>query len=113
MTTQYGTNFSGTFPFSDTNFMMTLAVTTALPITVPGTPNQQYRAKFSIVNGATVFVCLNGVAVLPTAGVATPVANQELLGWDSVKYVKGGDTLSFIGPAATSLGVSLLLVQQT
>lgn len=111
MTTKYATNFSETFPFSDTNFMLLLAASTALPITVPGTSEQVYRAKFDFTIGQSIWVKKNGTATLPSAGVATAVQNQELLCFDTVKYVQGGDTLSFISAGTPSIGVSLLLVQ--
>lgn len=111
MTTKYQRNFTETFPFSDTGVTILLAVSTALPWTVPGTPNQIYRAHFSVSCNSDVWVRLNGTAALPTAGVATTVYNQERIDCDFNRYVKGGDILSFIGIAATQVGVSLLQVQ--
>lgn len=111
MTTKYATNFSDTFPFSDNGFMMLLIAATALPITVPGTPEQVYRARFSFTIGQSIWVRINGTAVVPTSGVATATYNQEMLDINFVKYVKGGDTLSFISAGTPQIGVSFLLVQ--
>jgi len=111
MTTKYATNFTETFPFSDNGFMLFLVATTALPITVPGTPDQIYRARFAIPYGQSVWVKLNGTAVIPTSGAATATYNQEMIDMNFVKYVKGGDTLSFISSGTPQVGVSFLLVQ--
>ncbi len=111
MTTKYATNFTETFPFSDNGFMTLLAASTALPLTVPGTPDQIYRARFAFTIGQSVWVKLNGTAVLPTSNTATATYNQEMLDINFVKYVKGGDTLSFISSGTPQIGVSFLLVQ--
>lgn len=109
--TKYAKNFHGTLPFSDTGFKLLLAASTALPITVPGTSKQIYRASFRASSTAEVWVALNGTAVLPTAGVASSTYNQEFIPLNEPKYVKGGDTLSFISAGTPSIGVSLLLVE--
>lgn len=111
MTTQYQTNFTETFPFSDTGVKILLVASTALPWTVPGTANKIYRARFSIPYGQSVWVKLNGTAVLPTSGVATATYNEEMIDMNFVKYVKGGDTLSFISSGTPQVGVSLLQIQ--
>lgn len=111
MTTPYQTNFTETFPFSDSSFGLLLVASTALPYTVPGTSDQVYRAEFTIPYGQAVWVKLNGTAVLPTSGVAAATYNQEMIGMNFVRYVKGGDTLSFISTGTPQVGVSLLLVQ--
>jgi hypothetical protein len=113
MTTKYNRNFDFTYPFTDTGVMMLLVASTALAYTVPGTPNQIYRAKFSVNATVDVWVQLNGTATLPTSGVATATRYQEKIDGNGhmVKYVKGGDTLSFISTGTPQVGVSLLMVQ--
>lgn len=108
MTTQYNMNYTNCFPFSDTCTQMTLAASTALPYTVPGTENIIYRAEFSVSTSADVWVCLNGTAAVPGAGLQTTAAYQERIGVDYVRYVKGGDTLSFISSGTPQVGISLL-----
>jgi hypothetical protein len=111
MATIYQKNFTDTFPFSNTNVTILLAASTALPWTVPGTPDQIYRAHFSVSSTADVWVSNNGTATLPTAGTVTSEAYQERIDQNCNRYVKGGDVLSFIGIDTTSVGVSLLQVQ--
>lgn len=113
MTTKYNTNFTGCFPFSDTGMKTILAASTALSYTVPGTANQLYRATLSTSSTADVFVKLNGTAAIPVSNTATATYNEERIGVECIKYVKGGDTLSFISTGTPQVGVSLLLVQET
>lgn len=113
MTTPYHCNFQGCFPFSDTGYKLLLVASTALPFTVPGTASQLFRAKFSVATTADVWMKLNGTAVVPTSGVATATYNEERIDSQSVRYVKGGDTISFISTGTPQVGVSLLLVQET
>ena len=112
--TRYNTNFSGCFPFSDKGMSVILAANTAsTAFTVPGASNQIYRANFSVSASADVWVSKNGTAVIPT-GTVTATINQERINpFDSCRYVKGGDTLSFISTGTPQVGVSLLLVQET
>lgn len=111
MTTKYQTNFSDCFPFSDTSFNALLVASTALSVTVPGGPERIYRAKFSVPYGQSVWVALNGTATVPTSGVSTSAPYQEFIDMNCVRYVKGGDTLSFISTGTPQVGVSLLKVQ--
>ena len=111
--TRYTRNFIDTMPFSNTCVDMQLVATTALSYTVPGTSKQLFRASFRCDTGETVWVALNGTAVLPTSGVATAVSNQEFIPLFEPKFVKGGDTLSFISPGTPHVGVSFLLLQDT
>jgi hypothetical protein len=110
--TGYNTNFSDTFPFSNTCFNTLLAASTAISYTVPGDPNQQYRANFSVSSSADVWVRLNGTAVVPVSNTSQTTSYQERIGQGFSRYVNGGDTLSFIGTSTSQVGVSLLLVQQ-
>lgn len=111
MTTKYQRNFNETFPFSDTGVMMLLAASTALPWTVPGTSNQIYRAHFSVSTSADVWANLNGTATVPTSNTATATYNQERIDVNFIKYLKGGDVVSFISTGTPQVGVSLLQVQ--
>jgi|ERR1700685_1312444 len=111
--TRYANNFDHTLPFSDAGAMVLLVASTAVAYTVPGTANQSYRAKFSISSTADAWVCLNGTAVLPTSGAATATYKQERIDDGLIKYVKGGDSLSFISSTTPQIGVSFILVQQT
>lgn len=111
--TPYQNNFTNTFPFSDSGMMTLLAASTAISWTVPGTANQLYRAHFSVSTSADVWVKLNGTAAVPTSNTVTATYNQERIDVDFQRYVKGGDTLSFISTGTPQVGVSLLLVQNT
>lgn len=112
MTTKYNTNFTECFPFSDTGLQTLLVASTALSWTVPGNSNQTFRAKFSVSSTADVWVKLNGTAIVPVSGVATQSYNEERIDINFVRYVKGGDTLSFISTGTPQVGVSLLQVQE-
>ncbi len=109
--TPYGKNFHGTMPFSNAGVMVLLAASTALPWTVPGDPTQLYRASFRCSSTAEVWVSYNGTAVLPTSNTATATNNQEFIPVNEPKYLRGGDTLSFISTGTPQVGVSLLMVQ--
>ncbi len=111
MPTTYNTNFTETFPFSDTGVRMLLAASTALPFTVPGTANQQYRACFGCASNAEIWVSNNGTATVPTTNTATSQRYQEFVVPGMCRYVNGGDVLSFISTGTPQVGVSLLLVQ--
>lgn len=111
MTTKYQKNFSECFPFSDTTINILLAASTAISYTVPGTADQVYRAHFSVSTSADVWVRLNGTAAVPTTNTVASTSYQERINVDFVRYVKGGDTLSFISTGTPQVGVSLLQVQ--
>lgn len=107
--TQYQSLYLGTTPFSDTSVSINLVAATVATYTVPGTPQQKYRAKFSWGSGANVYVGLNTIPVASTSGAVTSMPNVEFL--PDLKYVKGGDVLSFLSTSAvTDSGLSLLLV---
>lgn len=109
--TPYRANFKDTFPFSNFNFNMLLAVDTALGYTVPGVATQKFRVKFTRSSSAEIWVGYNKTAVIPTSNTATTNSYQELVPLDECRYVNGGDTLSFISHIANSLSVALLLVE--
>lgn len=110
MTTQYNESFSGCFPFSDTGMSVLLAAGVAQSWTVPGISSQTYRANFTFTANVPVWVKLNGTATVPI-GTISATYNQEMLGINCVRYVRGGDTLSFVSTSTPQVGVSLLLVQ--
>ena len=111
MATKYQVNFTETFPFSDSNFTMLLAASTALTYTVPGNQSQLYRAHFSVSTNADVWVRNNGTSAIPASNTATSLSYQERIDVNCNRYVKGGDVLSFISTGTPQVGVSLLQVQ--
>lgn len=109
--TRYQKNFHSTLPFSNTSVQLALAASTAQSYTVPGAESVIYRAEFRCQTSAEVYVRLSDTAVLPGAGLKTTLTNQELLPLNEARYVKGGDTLSFISPSTPYVSISLLQVQ--
>jgi hypothetical protein len=87
--------------------MMLLVASTAVSYTVPGNINQTYRAHFSVSTSADVWVCKNGTAAVPTSGTATSTYNQERIDVNFNRFVRGGDTLSFISTGTPQIGVAL------
>lgn len=112
-TTRYTKNFMNTFPFSNFNFNMLLAVDTALAYTVPGVATQKFRIKFSCSSTAEIWIGYNKTPVDPTSNTATTNSYQELVPLDEARFVNGGDTLSFISHTASKLSGALLLVEDT
>ena len=112
--TRYQKNFLNTYPFSDANLNALLAEDTAVGWTVPGSSTQKYRVKFRCSYTAEVWVSYNGTATSPGAGDTATVAYQELLPLNECRYVKGGDTLSFLCTNGTpAVSAQLLLVEDT
>ncbi len=111
MTTKYNRNFTETFPFSDTGVMILLTASLALPWTIPGNSTQKFRACFSTGSDDNVWVSKNGTATVPITNNAIATYNQERIGVNFVRYVSGGDVLSFISTGTPQVGVSLLLVE--
>lgn len=109
--TKYQRNFEKCFPFSNTSINILLAANTAVSYTVPGTESTIYRAHFSVSTSADVWVRLNEAAQVPTSGTVASTTNMERIDVDFQRYVKGGDTLSFISTTTPQVGVSLLQVQ--
>jgi hypothetical protein len=109
--TAYNKNFLGTLPFSNTSINILLAASTAISWTVPGDATQIFRACFRASSTAEIWVRLNGTAQVPTSNTVTSVPNQEFIPLCDAKYIKGGDTLSFISTGTPQVGVSLLQVQ--
>lgn len=107
--TKYNTNFEGTFPFSDQTVQISLAANTALSYTIPGGNDIQYRCEFSWYYTSAVWVGYNTTAVVPVAASATTSSNSSIEFRPSVRYVRGGDVLSFISDSiVTNAGFSLL-----
>lgn len=106
--TIYNSGYLETFPFSDTTINILLAASTAISYTVPGTDKVSYRAHFSVSTSADVFVSLNGTAQVPTTNTVDKTSYMERIDVNFNRYVKGGDTLSFISTGTPQVGVSLL-----
>lgn len=106
--TQFQQNYHECYPFSDKGVMMLLEASTALSWTVPGDINMTYRAHFSVSTSADVWVCQNGTAAVPTSNTATTTYNQERIDVNFNRFVRGGDTLSFISTGTPQVGVALL-----
>lgn len=107
--TIFNTNFLGTLPFSDQTYQVALAANTELTVTIPGTNANLYRCEFSYSYDADVWVGFNTTAVVPPAGAITTVTNESLELRPSVRYVRGGDVLSFISSSIVGdAGFSLL-----
>lgn len=111
-------------PFSDTTISFTLTASTVATVTVPA--NAQ-TVKFSFTAGDDVWVSLNGTATLPSASnlflmengtdflllednstfialenfALSDASNQTLN--PTMRFVKGGDHLSFISTAAANV----------
>jgi hypothetical protein len=107
MTTTYSDNFDHAKPFSDTCSRMALATGVVQTYTVPGTNSQKYRAIISYICTANVFVGYNATPTTPGAGLIVNTGNIEFR--PDVRFVKGGDVLSFLTPDANAyVGLSLL-----
>lgn len=107
--TMFVSSFNGTLPFSDISVQVALAATTELTYTVPGDNNVQYRCEFSYPYNANVWVGYNTTATVPPAGAVTVTSNEKLELRPDVRYVRGGDVLSFISDSlVTNMGLSLL-----
>lgn len=109
--TPYQRNFEKCFPFSNTTINILLAASTAITYTVPGDTTQKYRAHFSVSTSADVWVRLNGTAQVPTSNTIDSTTYMERIDVDFQRYVKGGDTLSFISTTTPQVGVSFLQVE--
>lgn len=108
MTTQFNESYNEAYPFAGDCGNAILAASTALTYTVPGDPKISYRAKVSVETSVDVWVRLNATAVVPTSNTMATTANQERVDSNFNRFVKGGDTLSFISTGTPQVGVSLL-----
>jgi len=108
--TKFNTSFLETLPFSDQTYQIALAASTALTITIPGTSADQYRAEFSWPYNANVYVGYNSTAIVPPAGTVAHTDNVSIVLRPKIKYVRGGDVLSFISGSLVTDGSMELLV---
>lgn len=107
MATKFNSNFDKTHTFTDTGAKMELATGVALSWTVPGDSFMRYRAEFQYTSEASVWVAINKVATVPGAGTISDAYNEEFR--PDIRYVQGGDVLSFITSVGTpQVGVNLL-----
>lgn len=109
--TKFSTNYLECLPFSDQTVQVALAANAALPYTIPGDNSMQYRCEFSYASDANVWVGYNTTAVVPVAAAVTTSSNSSLALNPKIKYVRGGDVLSFIsGSIVSNMGFELLLL---
>ena len=109
--TKVSTNFLETLPFSDQTVQVALAANTALTYTIPGDNSMQYRCEFSYAYDANVWVGYNTTAVVPVAGAVTTSSNSSIVLRPKIKYVRGGDVLSFkSGSLVSNMGFELLVL---
>ena len=109
--TKFSTSYLNALPFSDQTVQVALAANTALPYTIPGTSADQYRCEFSYAHDANVWVGYNTTAVVAPAGAVTTSSNSSITLNPKIKYVRGGDVLSFIsGSIVSNMGFELLVL---
>jgi hypothetical protein len=109
--TPFQTNFLGATPFSDYNIAMNLLSAQVYPVTIPGTAQTKYRAKFSWPYDANVWVCYNQtpLGVPPGTSAITNGSICELN--PDIKYIKGGDILYIISRAVVlDANIALLVI---
>ena len=107
--TIYNSQYQNCFPFSDKAPSVALAANTPLSYTVPGAATTKYRAEFHFNYTSNVYIALNSTAAVPTAGTisASSVSTYR----PNVRYVKGGDVLSFVTSDTTAqFGFDLLVL---
>lgn len=109
--TKFSTNYLEALPFSDQTVQVALAANTALPYTIPCDSSVQYRCEFSYAYDANVWVGFNTTAVVAVAGSVTTSSNSSIVLRPKIKYVRGGDVLSFIsGATVSNMGFELLVL---
>jgi len=100
--------------FTDTSYSVTLAASTATPLTIPGdtslgrmgsTTKNRFLAVFSYTPGAEVWVSNNSTAAVP-AGASFSASTSELNPGAKVVFAK--DILSFI-TSEINISVSVAL----
>lgn len=107
---KYSKNYDA-LPFSDQTVRVALAANSALTYTIPGDSSIQYRCEFSYAYDANVWVGYNTAAIVPVASAVTTTSNTSIVLRPTVKYVRGGDVLSFISSSIVSnMGFELLLL---
>jgi hypothetical protein len=110
MTSQYNANYIETMAFSDTCSQVSVETGTPQSVTVPGVNGMVYQAYFEYTEQANVYVGLNVVPTVPTAG---SVGSQAFVEFKPIKrYVRGGDVLHFNTPDTNAyFGISFRKLQ--
>jgi hypothetical protein len=98
--TDFNTSSLNCLPFSNQTAQLALAANTALTYTVPGNSSMSYRCEFSWAYNANVYVGYNVSATVPSAGTLTSNSAIELR--PTIRFVRGGDVLSFISSSIVS-----------
>jgi hypothetical protein len=107
--TLFNEAYGNSKPFSDKTAQFGLNASAAVTYTVPGTSHNHYRCEFSYPYNANVWVGYNVTATIPSLGTVASNSSIELR--PDVRYVKGGDVLSFISDSSvTDCGLSLLSI---
>lgn len=105
--TRYAMSNGGTVPFSDITVQLSLLANTGLTYTVPGPNSISYRAEFSWNDDESVWVGYNITPTVPSSGTITQTNSVERN--PKIKFVRGGDVLTFISRDITAdSGFSLL-----
>ena len=105
--TKFNTSYLDATPFSDQTVGINLNADTAVTYTIPGDTSVQYRAKFSWPYNANVWVGYKVAATLPSVNSAATTSGVTLR--PDIKFVRGGDVLSFRSLlAVTDAGIELL-----
>ncbi len=109
MTISYNNLYQDCMPFSDITPTVALAANTPLSYTVPGTSTDIYRVEFHYNYTANVYVANNSTAAVPSAGTISTSSVSSYR--PKVRFVKGGDVLSFVTPDTTAtFGFDLLAI---
>lgn len=109
MSTNYNMNYNDCMPFTDIAPSVALAANTPLSYTVPGPATTKYRVEFHYNYLSNIYIANNSTAAVPVAGTvsASSVSSYR----PNVRYVKGGDVLSFItSDTSAQFGFDLLVV---
>lgn len=110
MTISYNSNYIETMPFSDTCAQVVCGSNVEQSYTVDGDDTMQYQAYFKYAEQSNVFVCLNGIPVIPSSGSVGSQPYNEFK--PEKRYVRGGDVIHFITPDSVAyIGVSLRKLQ--
>jgi hypothetical protein len=97
-------------PYSDQNITINLGANVVFTYTIPGTKQDKYRAEFSWPYDGNVYVGFNVTPVLPANGTINEVSKVEFR--PHLRFVVGGDVLSFISDSnMTNGGMNLLLMR--
>lgn len=105
--TKYNMSNGASIPFSDLTVQISLDANTVLTYTVPGENSISYRALFAWNENDNVWVGYRVTATVPSAGIITQQNGIERN--PNIRFVRGGDVLSFISRAiVTDAGFSLL-----